>query len=208
VATEGLESNVGLDDISNLTSPLPANVIAYYANTLATGTGPQGLLLLTDVIGSIAGYNIIGEISNTANILGNMTASGEFTLLTNSTTGVYTVMENCIAGDYTSSTEIDPGPPPVYEYTVTIPGGLPGAGTYGPETANAAIGNAFTSGLNPAMISAVGNIVAAYPANVANTTANVNIICGQLQTQNTNLSPGRCRFCQLGSGTTTLEFGL
>ena len=189
VATEGLESNVGLDDISNLTSPLPANVIAFYTDTLATGTGPQGLLLLTDVIGSVAGYNIIGEISNTANILGNMTASGELNLLINSTTGVYTVMENCIAGDYTSSTEIDPGPPPVYEYTVTIPGGLPGAGTYGPfGTANAAIGNAFTSGLNPAMISAVGNIVTAYPANVANTTANVNIICGQLQTQNTNLT--------------------
>ena len=83
MATEGLESNVGLDDISNLTSPLPANVIAFYTDTLATGTGPQGLLLLTDVIGSVAGYNIIGEISNTANILGNMTASGELNLLIN-----------------------------------------------------------------------------------------------------------------------------
>jgi len=189
VATEGLESNVGLDDISNLTEPLPANVIAYYANTLATGSGPQGLLLLTDVIGSIAGYNITGEISNTANILGNMTTSGDFTALTNVTDGVYTVMENCIAGDYTSSIEIDPGPPPVYEYTVTIPGSLPGAGTYGPDsTANAAIGNAFNSGLNPAMISVVGTIVAANATDVANTTANFNIICDQLETQNINLT--------------------
>ena len=54
-ATEGLESNVGLDDINNLTGALPANVTEFYLETLATGTGPQGLLLLTDVIGSIAG---------------------------------------------------------------------------------------------------------------------------------------------------------
>jgi len=199
VATEGLESNVGLDEISNLTEPLPANVIAYYANTLATGSGPQGLLLLTDVIGSIAGYNITGEISNTANILGNMTASGDFNALTNVTNGVYTVMENCIAGDYTIFTPgVDPDPG---SYTVTIPGGLPGAGTYGPaNTASEAQANAFSSGLNPAMVSTVGTIVAAQSTDVSNTTANVNIICGQLQTQNTNLTLAGVDFANLIPG--------
>ena len=198
-ATEGLESNVGLDDISNLTAPLPANVTAYFTETLATGTGPQGLLLLTDVIGSIAGYNITGEISNTANILGNMTASNDFTALTNLTTGVYTVMEKCIAGNYTQS-GIDPdtGDP---IYTVVIPGGLPGAGTYGPfGTANAAQANAFSSGLNPAMVSVVGNIVAAHPTDVANTTANFNIVCNQLQTQNINLNKAGVNFANLVPG--------
>jgi len=203
VATEGLESNVGLDDINNLTGPLPANVTAYFTQTLATGSGPQGLLLLTDVIGSVAGYNIIGEISNTTNILGNMTSSGELNLLINSTTGVYTVMENCIAGDYTvEETVIDPETGlSSTVYTVVIPGGLPGAGTYGPEgTANAAIGNAFSDGLNPAMVSTVGTIVAAYPTNVANTTANVNIICDQLETQNTNLALASVDFANLLPG--------
>lgn len=199
VATEGLESNVGLDAISNLTSPLPANVVAYYANTLATGSGPQGLLLLTDVIGSIAGYNIVGEISNTANILGNMTASGDFTALTNLTTGVYTVMENCIAGDYTTfSPGVDPDPG---SYTVTIPGGLPGAGIYGPaNTANAAVGNAFSDGLNPAMISVVGTIVAANSTDVANTTAYFNTVCNQLQTQDNNLALAGVNFANLVPG--------
>jgi hypothetical protein len=198
-ATEGLESNVGLDDINALTEPLPANVTAYFTQTLATGSGPQGLLLLTDVIGSIAGYNIIGEISNTANILGNMTSSGELNLLINSTTGVYTVMENCIANVYTES-DIDPesGLP---VYSVVIPGGLPGAGTYGPaNTANAAIANAFSDGLNPAMVSTVGTIVAAYPTNVANTTANFNTICNQLQTQDINLALASVDFANLLPG--------
>ena len=196
-ATEGLESNVGLNDISNLTGPLPANVTAYYTQTLATGTGPQGLLLLTDVIGSITGYNIVGEISNTANILGNMTSSGDFAALTNLTTGVYTVMENCIAGTYTQESGVDPD----FTYTVVIPGGLPGAGTYGPySTANAAVANAFSSGLNPAMISVVGTIVAAYPTDVANTTANFNIIGDQLQTQDTNLALAGVSFANLVPG--------
>jgi hypothetical protein len=199
-ATEGLESNVGLDDINALTEPLPANVTAYFTQTLATGSGPQGLLLLTDVIGSIAGYNIIGEISNTANILGNMTSSGDFNALTNGTNGVYTVMENCIAGDYTIET---PPTPPDTEstFTVIIPGGLPGAGTYGPaNAANVAIANAFSGGLNPAMISVVGTIVAANPTDVANTTANFNIIATQLETQNTNLALASVDFANLLAG--------
>jgi hypothetical protein len=197
VATKGLESNIGLDDIGNLTSPLPANVTAYFTNTLATGTGPQGLLLLTDIIGSIAGYNITGEIANTANILGNMTASGDFTALTNLTTGVYTVMEKCIAGDYTH--ELGSDPP--YTYNVVIPAGLPGAGTYGPfATANEAQANAFSSGLNPAMVSVVGNIVAAHPTDVSNTTANFNTVCDQLQTQDTNLNQAGINFANLVPG--------
>jgi len=201
VATEGLESNVGLDDIGNLSGPLPANVTAYFTETLATGSGPQGLLLLTDVIGSIAGYNIVGEISNTTAILGNMTSSGELNLLTNSTTGVYTVMENCIANVYTQTTTT-PGPDgDTTEYTVVIPGGLPGAGTYGPaNAANVAIANAFSDGLNPAMVSIVGTIVAAYPTNAANTTANFNNICNQIETQNTNLALAGVNFANLVPG--------
>ena len=198
VATEGLESNVGLDDINNLTGPLPANVTAYFTQTLATGSGPQGLLLLTDVIGSIAGYNIIGEISNTATILGNMTSSGDFTALTNITDGVYTVMENCIAGDYTQESGVEPDPT---TYSVVIPPGLPAAGTYGPaNTANAAIAIAFSNGLNPAMVSTVGTIVAANPTDVANTTANFNIIANQLELQTTFLALASVDFANLLAG--------
>jgi len=197
VATSGLESNVGLDDINNLTGLLPANVTAYFTETLATGSGDQGLLLLTDVIGSITGYNITGELSNTANILGNMTASGDFAALTNLATGVYTVMENCIAGAYTQVTGDDPD----YSYTVIIPPGLPGAGTYlTANTANAAVANAFSSGLNPAMVSTVGTIVAAHPTDVANTTAEFNVICDQFERQNTNLAAAGVSFANLIAG--------
>ena len=64
-ATVELESNVGLDAINALTQPLPANVIAYFTTTLATGSGVDGLLLLTDVLGSITGVNISAQLANT-----------------------------------------------------------------------------------------------------------------------------------------------
>ena len=195
-ATEGLESNVVLDDINALAEPLPANVTAYFTQTLATGSGPQGLLLLTDVIGSVVGYNIIGEISNTANILGNMTSSGDFNALTNVTNGVYTVMETTILGTYTAEDPMSPG-----DWYTTIPVGLPGAGTYGPaNTANASIANAFSGGLNPAMVSTVGTIVAANLTDVANTTTNFNTICNQLQTQDINLALASVDFANLLPG--------
>jgi hypothetical protein len=131
-----------------------------------------------------------------------MTSSGELNLLINSTNGVYTVMENCIANVYTQSANVpDPEGGTITEYTVVIPGGLPGAGTYGPAAAaNIAIANAFSDGLNPAMVSIVGTIVAAYPTNVANTTANFNTIGNQLQTQDTNLALAGVNFANLLPG--------
>ena len=200
-ATEKLESNVGLDDINNLSEPLPANVVAYFEQTLATGSGTNGLLLLTDVIGSIAGYNITNALSNTTVILNSMSTAGDFNSLTNLSNGVYTVMENCIAGVYTQNT-IDPDTgEPGNSYTVVIPSGLPGAGTYGPaNTASEAQANAFSSGLNPAMVSIVGTIVAAHPTDVAKTTAYFDIISGQLQTQKINLAKAGVSFANILPG--------
>jgi len=190
-ATSGLESNLGLDAIENLTQPLPANVITFYTQTLATGSGPAGLLLLTDVIGSIAGYNITQPLSNTVAILNTMTSEGDFLPLTNGTTGVYTVMETTITGAYT----VDDG---MGGFVTTIPPGLPGAGTYGPaNTANASIANAFSDGLNPAMVSTVNNIVSSNPSQVANTTAYFNVICNQLVTEQTNLALADIQFANL-----------
>ena len=200
-ATEKLESNVGLDDINNLSEPLPANVVAYFEQTLATGSGTNGLLLLTDVIGSIAGYNITNALSNTTVILNSMSTAGDFNSLTNLSNGVYTVMENCIAGVYTQNT-IDPDTDePGNSYTVVIPSGLPGAGTYGPaNTASEAQANAFSGGLNPAMQSTVGTIVAADPANVSATTAYFGNIANQLATQNTNQALAGISYANLLAG--------
>jgi hypothetical protein len=194
-ATEGLESNTDLPAINALTRPLPANVTAYYTQTLATGSGPDGLLLLTDVIGSITGFDISGPLSNTTVILNTMTSEGDFVSLTNGTTGVYTVMENTAAGTYTVEDPFSG------DFVTTIPPGLPGAGTYIANTAGGSISSAFTSGLNPAMVSTVNSIVAANPSQVANTTASFNVICNQLLTEQINLARADIQFANLVPNT-------
>jgi len=187
-ATVGLESNVGLNLINALTQPLPANVIAYFTSTFANGTGEDGLFLLTDFIGTPTGWVHNEALSNTTSILNAMTSAGAFDELTNPTTGVYTVMATTISGAYTVCTEIDPGPPQVLSCVTTIPGGLPGAGTYTAGSASASIAMAFTDGLTPAMLSAVASIISSNSANVAQTTTNFNNMSEQIILEDTNLS--------------------
>lgn len=187
-STAGLESNVGLDLINNLTEPLPANVVAYFTSTFATGTGEDGLFLLTDFIGTPTGWVHNEALDNTTAVLTAMAAAGAFNTLTDPTTGVYTVMETTISGAYTVCTEIDPGPPQILSCTTTIPGGLPGAGSYTADSASASIQLAFTDGLTPAMLSAVATIVSNNSTNVAQTTTNFNNISEQIILENTNLA--------------------
>lgn len=191
-ATAGLESNVGLNLINALTEPLPADVIAYFTTTFGTGTGEDGLFLLTDFIGTPTGWVHNEALANTTAILTAMTSAGVFSTLTNSTTGVYTVMATTASGAYTVCTEIDPGSPPdippTLSCTTTIPNGLPGAGTYTAGSASASIQLAFTNGLTPAMLSAVSSIISSNSANVAQTTTDFNNMSAQIVLENTNLA--------------------
>jgi hypothetical protein len=187
-ATIGLESNVGLNLINALTAPLPANVVAYFTSTFATGTGEDGLFLLTDFIGTPTGWVHNEALANTTAILNAMTAAGAFTTLTNSTTGVYTVMATTASGAYTVCSVVDPGPPEILSCTTTIPPGLPGAGTYTADSASASIQLAFTDGLTPAMLSAVASIISSNSANVSQTTTNFNNISTQIINENINLA--------------------
>jgi hypothetical protein len=184
-ATVGLESNVGLNLINALTEPLPADVIAYFTSTFATGTGEDGLFLLTDFIGTPTGWVHNEALANTTAVLTAMTSAGAFSTLTDPTTGVYTVMATTISGAYTTQTSFAP---PTDEWTTTIPGGLPGAGSYVGGSASASIQTAFTGGLTPAMVSAVAVIVSNNSASVSQTTTNFNNISTQIVNEDTNLA--------------------
>ena len=184
-ATAGLESNVGLNLINALTEPLPPNVVAYFTSTFATGTGEDGLFLLTDFIGTPTGWVHNEALANTTAVLTAMTSAGAFNTLTNPTTGVYTVMTTTISGAYTTQTSFAP---PTDEWTTIIPGGLPGAGSYVGASASASIQAAFTGGLTPAMVSAVATIVSNNSTSVAQTTTNFNNMSTQIINENTNLA--------------------
>jgi len=175
-----LESNKDLPLVSALTQPLPANVANFYANTFATGTGPGNSVTVNDVIGTASGNTINTALPTVISTVGNLANIGALDTLTanggtpsSSTNGVYTVMQYCLAGEYTTVVEItppDPGPPPVpgvYQYTITIPAPLPGQGVYGPEFAlQPVISNAFINLISNAN-SAISNIATAYPTEAA-----------------------------------------
>jgi hypothetical protein len=184
VATSGLETDQGLNLINSLTAPLPANVVTYFTTNFNNGSGPDGTLLLTDVIGTPTGWVHNTNLSNTTAVLGAMTTSGAFSNLTNSSNGVYTVMANTASGIYTTQTGFAP---PDDVWTTTIPVGLPGSGSYTGSTAGESISSAFSSGLTPNMIANVNQIVSSYSSEVAQCNNNWANICVQIIDEDINM---------------------
>ena len=206
VAATGLETTKGLNSVSSLDQPLPANVVTYYQTQFYNGSGPFGTLYVTDLIGTPTGCVIASALNSTTTILTQMTTEGDFVSLTNGTTGVYTVMETTITGSYT-----DEDPPLSGQFFTTIPGGLPGAGSYGPaNSANASIQLAFSSGLSPAMVTAVNAIATANPTQVATANSDFANIALQISTENTNLALADVQFGNLIANQTpwSLVYGL
>jgi hypothetical protein len=194
-ATEGLESNTDLPAINNLTQPLPANVIAYYTQTFATGSGLDGLLLLTDLIGTAAGVEN-PEYTSTVAILNSFTSTGVLNPLLGSQQ-VYATMETAATGVWTVETSppIPPDDPGVW--TTTIPAGWIAAGPYTGNSNSNSIANAFSTGLNPAMQSAVNTIIANNPANCAVLNSNWTTIADDIVTEKNNISLSGISFANL-----------
>lgn len=160
IAVKDLESNKGLNIINALTSPLPADVSNYFATTLATGTGTDGTILLADVIGSAGGWVVAANVSTAQSQISSLSNSGALTTLTNGSNGVFTVMQNALEGDY--------GIPDGSGNVMIIPGGLPGAGTYGTyDLAFTGPGTPSGVGLIPAAYTLINTIITNNSSNVA-----------------------------------------
>ncbi len=124
--TETLETTKGLDLIEALDKPIPDEVVDYYSQSYGTGSGSNGEFLLTDILGTAAGWGHNDELPIIANHVTEIYDAGEMTYLDS----VYTVMENLLDGLYTYTVLVTLGPPAVYSTTYVIPGGLPAEGTY------------------------------------------------------------------------------
>jgi hypothetical protein len=186
-AVLAVETNAGLPDIDALTTPVPANVANSLNSMLATGTGPNGTLTLFDFMGAAAGIPYTAEFNNSANTLNFMQTTNALYYLTDTSIGAYPVMLDTLNGVYT--VVVNPGPPA--EITITIPGGLPGAGTY--TDLNDAIGNV----LIPATGNIIANIVANNSSNVTSLNNSFNVMASQLNAEITNLSLAQVNFGDL-----------
>ena len=198
-AVTATETNAGLPDITSLTTPVPAGVSSSLNNILATGSGPNGTLTLFDFMGATAGVPYTAEFTAAANTINTMQAANALYTLTDDTNGVYVVMQDTLNGDYT--VVVNPGPPA--EVTVTIPPGLPGAGTY------LSLDEAFTVGLLPAAANLIANIVSNNTSEVTSLNSNFDTMALQLNAEVNNLAAAQVDFGDLtaNSRSSLLSFG-
>jgi hypothetical protein len=149
-----------LDQLSNLTTPLPPSVQSYFDSNYKVGSGAGNTLVITDVIGTAAGVGFTDKFATTTEIILSLQADGTLTVLS----GIYGDIANSVNGVYGDALV---GP-------VTIPSG-PAAGQYSAsfdmsgnievsaaQTAVSGIGGPATGiGCIPAANTAITNIIAA-----------------------------------------------
>jgi hypothetical protein len=90
------ETNKGLPAVEEQTQPLPTADVNYYANSIATGSGVNGTVLITDILGTAAGTNVTASIGNCITIINTLYSAGQLNNLITIYDGIYA---NTIASD-------------------------------------------------------------------------------------------------------------
>jgi hypothetical protein len=163
LAFANMETTRDLDLISSLTTAVPPSVAEFYADTYATGTGPNGTLVITDLLGAAVGVPFTSDLTNVTTTINSMTSDG----ILNTLIVIYTRMQNTVDLVYGS----DP---------VVIPPG-PGAGTY--IDPDAALNALIT--VAAAEVSSIENL---YPAQSSVLNSNFISMAANLNKENINLS--------------------
>lgn len=136
-----IETVTDLPALATQTEPISPAVQNFYNTTFALGTGPNGTFLTSDFFGTAAGVPGVSALTASIQILTAQTANGTLDNLAL----IYMVMKNTVTGVFGG---------PLFPNSITIPAGLPGAGTYsgvapvgGFDSAGDAI--VITSAVNP-----------------------------------------------------------
>jgi hypothetical protein len=92
------ETNKGLPAIEAQTEPLPTAAVSYYANSVATGSGVNGTILLTDILGTAAGTTVTDSIGNCISII-NTLYDVDSSNIANLITEYNNILANTLASD-------------------------------------------------------------------------------------------------------------
>lgn len=93
-AYQNIETNKDLPAINSQFQPVSQDALDYFKNGMAKGTGDNGTILLTDVIGSASGTVVVGAMSNVVTALSNL--AGSLSTLTT----IYDIMLDTVDGVY------------------------------------------------------------------------------------------------------------
>ena len=153
-----------LSAIANLTTPVPTSVKTFYQSQLGEGSGPNGTILLVDIIGAGSGYILNGNLSTVSNSISNLQTANSLYTLSLCYNNMLGTLGNVYGG-------------PVGN--VIIPSG-PGAGTY------SSWDDAFETGLLPAANTAITSIVANNSSEVSRANSSWGNVISTLITQAQN----------------------
>jgi hypothetical protein len=76
-----VETNTNLPDIAAQTQAVPQADLDFYADTYATGSGDNGTILITDILGTAVGTNITDNLNNSVTVINSLYAGGQLTNL-------------------------------------------------------------------------------------------------------------------------------
>ena len=176
-----VETNQNLTIVESLTQPIPPDIRNNLNNILATGTGPNNTITLFDVIGVAAGVPYTELYQQIGNGVTALESAGALVSLTNASTGIWTIMQNTLNGDYDEPVPpVDPEDPPTF--IIVIPPPLPGAGTY------ADLDSAFSSGLIPAAESLINDIATSNATTVSELNSAVTSVVNSLIAEKQNFA--------------------
>jgi hypothetical protein len=89
-----VETNKDLPLIESQTQAVPDSSLDYYYYSVATGSGADGTILLTDVLGSAVGVNTASPMAACIPIMNYLASQGALTTLSNIYTSIYNNMLN------------------------------------------------------------------------------------------------------------------
>jgi hypothetical protein len=168
--------------VSDLQEPVPIAVANYFTNTLANGTGPDGTIVVMDLLGTAAGWISTDAFVETVQIMSSMNLT--------TLASIYTVMLEVVQGVYG-----DPvlGP-------VIIPSG-PYAGTY--TDAN----DVFSTVLIPAASAEITALVGSYPTQTSRLNQLWNSVAAQIVRERSLQSSANLVFADLQANQRNSVYG-
>lgn len=182
--TEKLETTKGLNTIISLSKPVPDSTINYFKNIYGVGSGTNGQFLVTDVIGTVAGYTHTSEISQLATTIGALNDLDELDNLADLYQTMKNLFDNAVTPVtyYTIVEDSPPTVPPTYTETWYIP-----AGRYGLSAASYASRNLAVDVVITAINTELARLQTAYPTQATATTANLSNSSAQIKRELENM---------------------
>ena len=182
---EKLETTKGLSTIEALEKPVPDTTINFFKNIYGVGSGTNGEFLVTDLIGTCAGFTHREELEQLTTTVGNLDELGELDYVKELYYAMTQIFADADGYYYTIAGPVNPetGMPtsiPQWEFPPSMSRPLGGTDGYGSR-------DAATDALITELDGEYSRLATAYPTQAESTTDNISNISSQVARELTNM---------------------